>query len=169
MRMENLATTSDLNEYEAYFAQIVDDKPTAANTEKFAIMNGIKWFAVEGVLPMKHYFELRQRWKDEVLMALPVSLSDEDEEKALACTPSFDELMAACKVRRETFRDVIARAARERGYKLPELAAKLGCNHSNLWRYLKGQSNMRADKLEALVDILGLVPVAYEVAPQKDN
>ena len=160
--------TSDLTDYEAYLAQIVDDKPTAANTEKFAILNGIKWFAVDGVLPMRHYFELRQRWKDEVLMALPVSLSDEDEEKALACTPSFDELMAACKVRRETLRDVIARAARERGYKLPELAAKLECNHSNLWRYLKGQSNMRADKLEALLDILGLVPVAYEVAPQED-
>ena len=167
--MENLTTASGLTEYEAYCAQIVDDKPTAANTEKFAILNGIKWFAVDGVLPMKHYFELRQRWKDEVLMALPVSLSDEDEEKALACTPSFDDLMAACKVRRETFRDVIARAARERGYKLPELAAKIGCNHSSLWRYLKGQINMRADKVEALLDILGLVPVAYEVAPQGDN
>ena len=167
--MENLTTTSDLNEYEAYLAQIVDDQPTAANTEKFAILNGIKWFAVDGVLPMKHYFEFRQRWKDEVLMALPVSLSDEDEEKALACTPSFDELMEACKVRRETLRDVIARAARERGYKLPELAAKIGCTHSNLWRYLKGQINMRADKIEALMDILGLVPVAYEIAPKEED
>lgn len=167
--MENLTTTSDLNEYEAYLAQIVDDKPTVANTEKFAILNGIKWFAVDGVLPMRHYFELRQRWKDEVLMALPVSLSDEEEEMALERTPSFEDLMAACKVRRETFRDVIARAARERGYKLPELAAKLGCSHSNLWRYLNGQINMRADKLEALIDILGLVPVAYEIAPQEDN
>ena len=159
-----MTTTSDLNEYEAYLAQIVDDKPTAANTEKFAILNGIKWFAVDGVLPMKHYFELRQRWKDEVLMALPVSLSDELER-----TPSFDDLMAACKVRRETFRDVIARAARERGYKLPELAAKIGCTHSNLWRYLKGQINMRADKIEALMDILGLVPVAYEIAPKEED
>lgn len=166
--MENLTTTSGLSEYDAYIAQIVDDQPTAANTEKFAILNGIKWFAVDGLLPMKHYFELRQRWKDEVLMALPVSLSDEEEEMARDRTPSFDDLMVACKVRRETLRDVIARAARERGYKLPELAAKLGCNHSNLWRYLKGQSNMRADKLEALLDILGLVPVAYEVAPQGD-
>ena len=163
-----MTTTSGLSEYDAYIAQIVDDQPTAANTEKFAILNGIKWFAVDGVLPMKHYFEFRQRWQDEVLMALPVSLSDEDEEKALACTPSFEDLMAACKVRRETFRDVIARAARERGYKLPELAAKIGCTHSNLWRYLKGQINMRADKIEALMDILGLVPVAYEIAPQED-
>ena len=167
--MENLTTTSDLTEYDAYLAQIVDDKPTSANTEKFAILNGIKWFSVDGVLPMKHYFELRQRWKDEVLMALPVSLSDEEEEMALERTPSFDDLMAACKVRRETLRDVISRASRERGYKLPELASKLGCSHSNLWRYLKGQSNMRTDKLEALLDILGLVPVAYEVAPQEDN
>ena len=167
--MENLTTTSGLSEYDAYIAQIVDDQPTAANTEKFAILNGIKWFAVDGVLPMKHYFELRQRWKDEVLMALPVSLSDEEEEMALARTPSFDELMAACKVRRETFRDVIAMAARERGYKLPGLAAKLGCTHSNLWRYLKGQINMRADKVEALMDILGLVPVAYENAPKEED
>ena len=87
---------------------------------------------------------------------------------ALERTPSFDDLMAACKVRRETFRDLIARAARERGYKLPELAAKIGCTHSNLWRYLKGQINMRADKVEALLDILGLVPVEYEVAPHED-
>ena len=55
--METLTTTSGLTEYEAYIAQIVDDQPTSANTEKFAILNGIKWFAVDGVLPMKHYFE----------------------------------------------------------------------------------------------------------------